>query len=109
MSTPTTVDKAVLRRWVEQKRTIDQFQQQMASMGYDASSIKDHLDVFKKLRYQKRRWNGFLCMGIGAFTGFISCLLSLSNPFPELYYVILYGMTSLAILIIFLGLYFVFE
>ncbi len=55
MSTPTTVNITVLRTWVEQKLTIDQFEQQLTSMGFDESSIKDHLDTFKKLRYEKRR------------------------------------------------------
>ena len=39
----------------------------------------------------------------------ISCVLSLTNPVPELYYAILYGFTSAAILVIFIGLYFIFE
>ena len=52
---------------------------------------------------------GFICLGIGAMTGFISCVLTLTNPVPELYNVILYGLTSVAVTIIFIGLYFVFE
>jgi hypothetical protein len=48
-------------------------------------------------------------MGLGAFLGFISCVLSLTNPIPELYNVILFGLTSVAILIIVVGMYFLFE
>jgi hypothetical protein len=65
--------------------------------------------IDKKMRYARRRWNGFLCMALGGFLGFVSCVLSLTNPFPELYYVILYGLTSIAILIVFWGFYLVFE
>lgn len=57
----------------------------------------------------KKQFNGFFCMGLGAFLGFISCVLSLTNPIPELYNVILYGLTSIAILIIVVGMYFLFE
>lgn len=47
--------------------------------------------------------------GLGAFTGFISCVLSIINPVPELYNVFLFGLTSVAVLIVFAGLYFLFE
>jgi hypothetical protein len=57
----------------------------------------------------KRQFTGFVLMGIGAFLGFISCLLTVLKPFPEFYSIILYGLTTLAIAIIFWGLYFVFE
>ena len=57
----------------------------------------------------KKQFNGFFCMGLGALLGFISCVLSLTNPIPELYNVILFGLTSVAILIIVLGMYFLFE
>lgn len=109
MSTSATVDSTMLEQWLAQKLSADQIQQQLSSMGYDESSISHHLDAFKKLRNEKRRWNGFLCMGLGALIGFISCVLSLINPIPELYYITLYGLTSVAIIVVFLGLYFVFE
>ena len=57
----------------------------------------------------KRQFNGFVLMGLGAFLGFTSCLLTVLNPFPEFYNIILYGLTTLAIAIILWGLYFVFE
>jgi hypothetical protein len=48
-------------------------------------------------------------MGIGAFLGFISCVCTIINAVPALYNAILYGLTAIAITIIFVGLYFVFE
>jgi hypothetical protein len=57
----------------------------------------------------KRQFTGFVLMAIGAFLGFISCILTVLNPFPEFYSIILYGLKTLAITIIFWGLYFVFE
>jgi hypothetical protein len=48
-------------------------------------------------------------MVIGAFTGFISCVLSLINPIPELYGIFLYGLTSLAIILALIGLYLLLE
>jgi len=57
----------------------------------------------------RRQAKGFICMGIGAILGFISCVMTLVNPIPALYDIILYGLTSIAIIIIFIGLYLVFE
>ncbi len=56
-----------------------------------------------------RQRRGFTLAGAGAVLGFISCVLTIINPIPELYYIILYGLTSIAILLIFAGLYFIFE
>jgi hypothetical protein len=36
-------------------------------------------------------------------------MLTVINPVPALYYYILYGLTSISITIIFIGLYLVFE
>ncbi|KYP16304.1 hypothetical protein [Flavihumibacter sp. CACIAM 22H1] len=62
-----------------------------------------------KTNTAKRQFAGFLLMGIGAFIGFISCVLSLLNPIPELYNLILYGLTSVAIVVALIGLYLVLE
>ncbi|MCF1715855.1 hypothetical protein L0U88_14545 [Flavihumibacter sp. RY-1] len=57
----------------------------------------------------KRQFNGILLMVIGAFIGFISCVLSLINPIPEFYGIFLYGLTSIAIILALIGLYFLLE
>lgn len=56
-----------------------------------------------------RRSNGFKVTAAGAVLGFISCVLALLNPFPELYHFILYGATSISILLVFAGLYLILE
>ncbi|MBK6399866.1 MAG: hypothetical protein IPF75_16835 [Bacteroidetes bacterium] len=56
-----------------------------------------------------RQKRGFTFAATGAVLGFVSCVLSQTNPVPELYHIILYGLTSIAILLIFAGLYFIFE
>jgi len=58
---------------------------------------------------KRRQHNGFILTAAGALLGFISCVLALINPVPELYEVILYGATSVSILLVFTGLYLVFE
>ncbi len=57
----------------------------------------------------KKQNIGFLLLGIGAFVGFLSCVLTMLDFAPELRGFMLYGLTSLALVLIFIGLYFVFE
>ena len=56
-----------------------------------------------------RKQNGFICISIGAFIGFLSFVLAVINPIPELFNYFLYGLTILAICIILLGFYLLFE
>ena len=83
--------------------------EQLFAQGHDEMSVDLLLREFKKLRNAKRQQIGFLLAGIGAFLGLLSCLLTIFNPFPELFNVILYGLTSVAITIAFVGLYYIFE
>ena len=103
------IDSATLQQWVTAKLEPEVVKEKLLAKGFDEDTIATHLKAFKRLRNAKRQMTGFVCMGIGAFLGFISCMLTVINPIPELYNIILFGLTSIAILIICLGMYFVFE
>jgi hypothetical protein len=109
MTYPINVDKVILEQWAAQKLAPETITGMLKEMGFDPDSITTHLRVYKKLRNAKRQFTGFVCMGIGAFLGFASCALTLANLFPSLHSMILFGLTSLAILIIVAGMYLVFE
>jgi len=109
MSYTISVDQATIQQWIAAKLEPKAVQEEMISMGMDDATIASNLQAFKRLRNAKRQVNGFMCMGLGALIGFISCILSVLNPIPELYNVILFGLTSVAIVIVFLGMYFLFE
>lgn len=98
-----------IRQWIAEKREVSHIEQELLALGHDAGLVELHVREYKKCCHGKRLTKGFISMGIGAFLGFISCVLSLTNPVPELYYWVLYGLTSVAIVVIFVGLYFVFE
>ncbi len=105
----TTVNTAILQEWVEARLEPKAVEDALIAKGFDAASISDHLKEFNRIKNAKRLFAGFFCMGLGAVLGFLSCVITLINPVPELYGIILYGLTSVAILIIFTGLYLVFE
>jgi hypothetical protein len=100
---------STIEQWLASKLEPAAIEKELIAKGFEASVISEHLKEYKRLKDTKRRFTGFICMALGAFLGFISCVLTLINPVPELYHIILYGLTSLAILIICLGMYFVFE
>jgi hypothetical protein len=109
MSYCSTVNANTIRQWVAERLDAQKIQEELHAAGCDDVTIAAHLKEFKRLKYAKRQFTGFIYLGLGAFLGFISCLLTMINPVPELYNWILYGLTSIAMCILFIGLYYVFE
>ncbi len=109
MSETTTIDHAKLQKWIHEHKEAEHIQEDLTKEGFDEETIELYLKEFKKQYYAGRQKIGFRFLLIGAFMGFVSCLLSITNPFPSLYEVILYGLTSLSICVIFVGLYYLFE
>lgn len=105
----SAVSADFVQQWLADKRSVESVQDELMQSGLDPDFIQELLMTYRKLVHARRQTAGFLYMGIGAFLGFVSCVLTLVNPVPELYNWILYGLTSVAIGIIFVGLYFVFE
>jgi len=109
MSNTTSIEMATIQQWINAKLKPHAVEKELFAKGFDTESIAAHLKEYKRIINSKRQTNGFICLAVGAFMGFISCVLTLINPVPEFYNIILYGLTSLAILIVFAGLYFLFE
>ena len=109
MSYSASVNADVFQQWIADRLELQKVKENLAALGYDEEMVLHHLREFKKLKYGKRQFNGFVCLAAGALLGFISCVLTLVNPVPELYNWILYGLTSVAVSIIILGLYYLLE
>ena len=107
--TMPAIDDNLILLWIEAKLEPAAVEEQLRQKGFSDENIANYLDEYRKAKFAKRRFNGFFCTALGAFLGFISCLLTIINPVPELYNLILFGLTSVAILLICLGLYFLFE
>lgn len=105
----STIDQTEIQKWISDRLPVQKIEQLLQTKGMDAEMISIHLKEFNRQRYELRRAKGFTCASIGAVLGFIGCILAILNPLPELYYVGLYGFTSLAAILIMLGLYFLFE
>lgn len=109
MSNSLAIDAGTIEQWLVAKREPKAIEAELNGLGHDADYVAAHLKEFKRLKNAKRQFTGFILMAVGAFLGFISCVLSITNPIPGLFNVILYGLTMVAILIIVLGLYYVVE
>jgi hypothetical protein len=105
----TTIDQTQIKQWITDRLTVQKLEELLQSKGFDAEMISLHLKEFNKQRYELRRSKGFTYASAGAVLGFVGCVLAILNPMPELYYLGLYGFTSLAAILIFMGLYFLFE
>ena len=104
-----SINATTIREGIGSNQTPQAIEEELQSKGLNAASISDHLKEYKRLRNAKRQFTGFVLMAIGAFIGFLSCVLTVSEFFPEWYNFILYGLTIIGVSIVFMGLYFVFE
>ena len=104
-----SVSRAILQQWIADKLDVQKIRENLQALGWDEDTVNAYLKEFKKVKYAKKQSRRFICLATGAFPGFVSCVLALTNPVPDLYNWFLYGLTSVAITIICIGLYSVFE
>ncbi len=109
MTHPNVISIETIQQWVEKKWQLNAIEEELKSKGFDADMIKLTINEFKRLRYAKRRFTAFILMGIGAIVGFISCILTVINALPHMFDFFLYGFTILAAILVFIGLYLLFE
>lgn len=109
MSYNVSIDQSTVQQWLAAKFDEARLEKELAAKGLDADAIAHHIKAFKKAKNDKKQSAGFIYLAIGATFGFFGCVLALINPIPELYGVFLYGLTSIALVFIFIGFYFIFE
>ncbi len=109
MSELTFQDTGLIQQLLVNKTDLRSLEGILQSKGYDKDRIHLLTREFKKIRASKRQFKGFILLGGGAFLGFVSCVMTLVNPIPELYNVFLYGLTSVALTAMIMGLYYIFE
>ena len=109
MTDSVAIDPAKIQQWMEKHMDAKGIEEELRTLGFDQDSIESYIREFKKVKYAKRQINGFIYISFGALLGFISCVLTIVNPVPELHDVFLFGLTSISVIIVFIGLYYLFE
>jgi len=97
-------------KWKYKNHFDEVIMNELRQHGLDSLQIMELMDYFKKKQENEHLTHtGFLITSLGALLGFISCVLTMTDVFPEFRSFILYGMTSVAIVLITVGLYYIFE
>jgi hypothetical protein len=109
MPTTMNLDQTLLQQWLAEKLDIETIRQKLLVQGLDEESVTAYVREYRKKQHEKKRFIGFICCGAGAFIGFMACLLTLLTDSATLGGFFLFGLTSLAVLVIFAGLYLIFE
>ncbi len=109
MSETFVIDENICRQVLSLKLTPDAAAEELHKKGIHPNYVSEYLHVIKRIRNARRRSTGFVCMAAGAFLGFLSCVLTITHALPHMFDFIFYGLTTAAVCIVVLGLYYVFE
>jgi uncharacterized membrane protein YjfL (UPF0719 family) len=109
MSISSKITHFTIKQWIKEHLPETEVKGKLISLGLDETAIAENLKEFNKLKNARRQNFGFVLIAIGAFLGFISCVLTMMEIFPELNNFFLYGLTSIAIVVVLVGFYYVFE
>ncbi len=96
-------------KWKSTNGSEDVIVNDLRQNGMDSLQIIEVLNFCKKKANDEKQNTGFMLTGIGAFIGFLSCVFTMLDLLPEFRGFMLYGLTSIALVFIFIGLYFIFE
>ncbi|TAH40935.1 MAG: hypothetical protein EYC69_09710 [Bacteroidetes bacterium] len=109
MSEDLYVSPAIVKKWIAENLDLTSIEHNLKSERFSDDVIVAYVKEYRKQKLGQKQGYGFIVISIGAVLGFVSCVLTLTNPFPELFHAILYGLTSIAVLLIMAGLYLIFE
>jgi len=90
---------------LNKRQTRDEIVSELLQKGHDEEFIKSLLHETIKQRYAKMRSQGLVCILAGAIICLLSFALTITSSYTHLSFpFVLYGLTSLGILVIFAGL-----
>ncbi len=102
-------DDLRIKYWLKEHIPLNEIEKELSESGFSDDEIAVSIRAFKKIKNAGKHSIGITCVIAGAVMGFLSCMLAILNPVPALFHVFLYGITPVAIIILFIGLYFLFE
>lgn len=103
------VNQHIIQQWLIDNMDIDQIKEKLLIQGMNQVTIDEYLSAFDKAKIARKQTSGFIFMAIGALVGFIGCIIAIIHPSSAVYYMGLYGLTSIAVILVFIGLYKLME
>lgn len=105
----TQVEEDLISKWKSSNTNLDDIQKELLEKGFNSEMISAFLQEYNSKLAVNKQVKGFIFIGVGAFLGFLSCIITLLSSSTGMYSYTLYGLTLIALTLIFIGLYFVFE
>ena len=103
------LNKATIQSWIDDRLTFDAVEQFLISSGFESEVITEYLQQFQRIKNTKKQITGFVFMAIGAFVGFLACVMAMINPLPDIQDFFLFGFTLIAVGLMMYGMYLVFN
>ncbi len=105
----SSINLATIQLWMKQNLTHQDVEQSLLANGYESGIVSEYLKEFTKQKKAKKQLFGFILMAIGAFIGFVACVMTIVNVIPDLHDFFLFGVTMLAVSLAMYGMYIAFQ
>ncbi len=105
----SAVNRATIQSWIDDRLSFDTVEKTLVSNGYESVEISEYLQQFKRIKNQNKQITGFIFMAVGAFIGFLACIMAMINPMPDIQDFFLFGLTLIAVGLMMYGMYLVFN
>jgi len=98
------------KEWLDKGLGTEQIMLELKKRGFDERHIPEMMAQIKKLQNARKTSGGLILILIGAVICLLSCVLTMTSSYSHTNFaVILYGFTTLGILIVFGGLMKIFN
>ncbi len=98
------------KTWLDKDMNDVQIEAELLATGADERHVATMLAEIKKLRNARKTANGLIYILIGAVTCLLSCILTMTSSYSNSSFsLILYGITTIGIIIVFVGLMKIFN
>lgn len=109
MTTSIELNSQEIQMWIKNNFNEIEIENHLKNKGLQNDEIVNYIKEYKRTKYAQQQTTGFILLAIGSLTGFIGFILTVLNPLPSLYNFFLIGLTSIAAIIICIGLYCLLE
>ncbi len=109
MEKPISIEQRA-KTWLDNGMSDTQIEAELLATGADERHVIAMLTEIKKLRNARKTANGLIYILIGAVTCLLSCILTMTSSYSNSNFsLILYGITTIGIIIVFIGLMKIFN
>jgi ABC-type lipoprotein release transport system permease subunit len=105
----SSINLAKIQQWMNQNLSHQDVEQTLIANGYETGTVTEYLKEFTRQKRAKKQMFGFILMAIGAFIGFVACVMTIINVIPDLHDFFLFGVTMVAVSLAFYGMYIAFQ